>query len=102
MALPQMTEAQRAAALKKAAVTRKKRSEFRAKIKAGKITAKKALAKRDDPIVGKIKVTQFIQSFPGWGKAKAEKVMSELHIAESRRLRGLGERQRTALLERLG
>ena len=82
MALPQMTEAQRAAALKKAAVTRKKRSEFRAKIKAGKITAKKALAKRDDPIVGKIKVSQFIQSFPGYGKAKAEKIMTEM-VAKS-------------------
>ena len=31
-----------------------------------------------------------------------EKIMKELQIAESRRLRGLGERQQTALLERLG
>ena len=31
-----------------------------------------------------------------------EKIMKELQIAESRRLRGLGERQRSALLERLG
>ena len=84
MALPQMTEEQRAEALKKAAETRKKRSEFRAKIKAGKVTAKKALSQRDDPIVGKIKVAQFIQSFPGWGKAKAEKLMDEIGIAEDR------------------
>ena len=41
-------------------------------------------------------------SMPGYGKAKAAKVMSELKIAESRRLRGLGERQQAALLERLG
>ena len=39
---------------------------------------------------------------PGYGKAKAEKIMKELQIAESRRLRGLGERQQAALLERLG
>ena len=101
MALPQMTEAQRAAALKKAAVTRKKRSEFRAKIKAGKIPAKKALAKRDDPIVGKIKVSQFIQSFPGYGKAKAEKIMTEIGIAEDRRLKGLGDNQVAKLIEAL-
>ena len=101
MALPQMTEAQRAAALKKAAVTRKKRSEFRAKIKAGKITAKKALAKRDDPIVGKIKVSQFIQSFPGYGKAKAEKIRTEIGIAEDRRLKGLGDNQVAKLIEAL-
>ena len=101
MALPQMTEAQRAAALTKAAVTRKKRSEVRGKIKAGKITAKKALAKRDDPIVGKIKVSQFIQSFPGYGKAKAEKIMTEIGIAEDRRLKGLGDNQVAKLIEAL-
>ena len=84
MALPQMTEAQRAAALKKAAVTRKKRSEFRAKIKAGKI-----------------KVSQFIQSFPGYGKAKAEKIMTEIGIAEDRRLKGLGDNQVAKLIEAL-
>ena len=43
-----------------------------------------------------------ISRVPGYGKAKAEKVMKELQIAESRRLRGLGERQQVALLERLG
>ena len=36
------------------------------------------------------------------GLAVAGKVMKELQIAESRRLRGLGERQQVALLERLG
>lgn len=101
MALPQMTEEQRAEALKKAAETRKARSEFRAKIKAGKITAKKALAQRDDPIVGKIKVAQFIQSFPGYGKAKAEKIMEEIGIADDRRLKGLGENQVAKLIEAL-
>ena len=99
MALPQMTDEQRAEALKKAAETRKARSEFRAKIKAGKITAKKALAKRDDPVVGKIKVAQFIQSFPGYGKAKSEKIMEEIGIPENRRLAGLGDNQVAKLLE---
>ena len=101
MALPQMTEGQRAKALEKAKETRRKRAEVRAKIKAGKLTAKKALAKRDDPIYGKIKVSQFIQSFPGWGKAKAEKLMAEIGIAEDRRLKGLGENQVAKLIEAL-
>ena len=101
MPLPQMTEEQRAEALKKAAETRKARSEFRAKIKAGEVTAKEALSRRDDPIVGKIKVAQFIQSFPGWGKAKAEKLMAEIGIAEDRRLKGLGENQVAKLVEAL-
>jgi len=57
MALPKMTDEQRANALEKAKETRRKRAEVRAKIKAGKLTAKKALAKRDDPIIGKIKAS---------------------------------------------
>ena len=101
MALPQMTAEQRAAALEKAKETRRKRAEVREKIKAGKLTAKKALAKRNDPIVGKIKVIQFIQSFPGFGKAKAEKLMAEIGIAENRRLSGLGEKPVAALIEAL-
>ena len=101
MALPKMTDAQRADALEKAKETRRKRAEVRAKIKAGKLTAKKALAKRDDPIIGKIKVSQFIQSFPGFGKAKAEKVMAEIGIAENRRLSCLGDKQVAALIEAL-
>lgn len=101
MALPQMTEEQRAKALEKAKETRRKRAEVREQIKAGKLTAKKALDKRDDPIVGKIKVSQFIESFPGYGKAKAEKLMTEIGIAEGRRLSGLGDKQAAALIEAL-
>ena len=72
-----------------------------AKIKAGEITAADALAKRDDPIVGKIKVAQFLQSFPGWGKVRAAKLMEEAGIQENRRLAGLGERQVEKLVEAL-
>ena len=96
-----MTEEQRKEALEKAKETRRARAEVRAKLKAGKLTAKKALAKRDDPIIGKIKVSQFIQSFPGFGKAKAEKIMAEIGIAENRRLSGLGDKQVAALIEAL-
>ena len=57
---------------------------------------------KDDEIVGRMKVSTLIETLPGYGKAKAEKIMTELNIADSRRLRGLGERQQAALLERLG
>ena len=52
-------------------------------------------------MVRKIKVTQFIQSFPGWGKAKAEKLMAEFGIPENRRLSGLGGNQAAKLIEAL-
>ena len=45
---------------------------------------------KGDPIVGRMKVSTLIETLPGYGKAKAEKIMGELKIAESRRLKGLG------------
>ncbi len=56
---------------------------------------------RDDPVVGRMKISTLIETLPGYGKAKAERIMRELQIAESRRIRGIGERQREALLARL-
>ena len=48
-----------------------------------------------------MKISTLIETLPGYGKAKAERIMKELQIAESRRIRGIGERQREALLARL-
>ncbi len=101
MPLPKMTDEQRAEALKKAAETRAKRAEYKEKIKAGKLTAKKAFTKLDDPALGKMRVKQFIAAFPGFGKVTTEKLMAEIGIDESRRLTGLGDRQKAALIEAL-
>lgn len=101
MAIPKLTDAQRKEALEKAKEARIKRAEIRDQLRSGKITLKQVLAKKDDPIIGRMKVSTLIETLPGYGKAKSEKVMSELQIAESRRLKGLGERQEAALLERL-
>ena len=87
MALPQLTPEQRKAALEKAAQARHERAELREKIKSGKVSLAEVLDS-DDPIANRMKVSALIESLPGYGKAKAEKVMKELQIAESRRLRG--------------
>ncbi len=102
MAIPELTDAQRKEALEKAKEARIKRAEIRDQLRSGKITLKQVLAKKDDPIIGRMKVSTLIETLPGYGKAKSEKIMNELQIAESRRLKGLGERQEAALLERLG
>ena len=101
MAIPQLSAEERQAALEKAKAARIKRAQVREDLKTGKITLKNVLDMKDDPIVGRMKVSTLIETMPGYGKAKAEKIMGELKIAESRRLKGLGERQEAALLERL-
>ncbi|HET6498743.1 MAG TPA: integration host factor, actinobacterial type [Coriobacteriia bacterium] len=102
MALPNLSDADRQAALKKAAEARLKRAELRAKIKAGDLTFAQVMAKTEDPIVARMKVSTLIESLPGYGKAKAAKIMDDLKISESRRVQGLGARQREALMAKLG
>lgn len=102
MAVPELTPEERQQALEKAKAARIKRAQVREDLKNGTLTLKDVLAMKDDPIVGRMKASTLIETLPGYGKAKAEKIMKELDIAESRRLKGLGERQQKALLERLG
>jgi len=48
-----------------------------------------------------MKVKAVLASLPGLGKVKSHRLMEELEIAENRRVRGLGSRQREALLAAL-
>jgi hypothetical protein len=97
---PALTEEQRAAALQKAAEARRVRAELKEKLKMGSITLHELLAQADrDEMVGKMKTVAVLESLPGVGKVKARRTMEEIGISESRRLRGLGEQQRAALLK---
>jgi hypothetical protein len=49
-------------------------------------------------MVKKTKVTALIKALPGYGPAKAAKLMADAEIDENRRIGGLGDRQRAALL----
>ena len=100
MALPQLTDEQRKAALEKAAKARHERAELRDKIKSGKVSLESVLDS-DDPIASRMKVSTLIESLPGYGKAKAAKIMDELGISASRRVKGLGARQREQLIDAL-
>ena len=99
MALPQLTEEQRAAALLKAAAARRVRAEWKERLKRGGTSLDEVLKEADsDEVLGKMKVSALLEALPGVGKVRAGQIMERLEIAESRRLRGLGDRQRKALL----
>lgn len=99
---PALTPEQREAALKKAAEARVARAELKEKLKMGTVTLADALGKADtDDVVGKLKVLALLESLPGVGKVKARRIMEEVEIADTRRVRGLGPQQRQALLNRL-
>ena len=97
MPLPTLTPEQRQEALAKAAEARRKRAEVKAELKSGKRTLTDILAKTDDT-VGKMKVSNVLESLPGVGKVRARKLMEKLDISASRRVRGLGAKQKDALL----
>ena len=100
MPLPQLSDEQRKAALEKAAAARHERAELREKIKKGEISLEEVLD-AENPIATRMKVSALIESLPGYGKAKAAKIMDELGISATRRVKGLGARQREQLLEAL-
>jgi S13-like protein len=96
---PALTAEQRQAALEKAAEARRTRAEVKAKLKAGSIGLGELFDQgtRDDALA-KLKVVSVLESLPGVGKVQARRIMEELDISESRRLRGLGRNQREGLL----
>lgn len=103
MPLPQLSEEQRRQALEKAAEARKKRAEVKAKLKGGAIGLSECLESAEsDEILGKMKVSAMLEALPGVGKVRAQKVMEELNISGTRRLRGLGDKQKQSLKERFG
>ena len=71
MAVPQLSPEERQAALEKAKIARAKRAEVREKLKQGELTLEQVLDMRDDPIIGRMKVSALIETLPGYGKTKA-------------------------------
>lgn len=102
MSIPKLSDADRLQALEKASKARQARAALRDEIKSGKLPFAAVLQRSDDPVAGRMRVSVLLRSLPGFGKSKAAKVMAELDISESRRVQGLGTRQREQLLERLG
>jgi hypothetical protein len=100
---PSLTPEQRQAALEKAAAARRQRAEVKEKLKMGSLSLPELFDQGDrDEVLAKLKVVSVLESLPGVGKVRARRLMQELDISESRRLRGLGRNQREALLGRFG
>lgn len=100
---PQLTVEQRQAALAKAGEVRRKRAEVKAKLKMRSISLSDLLEQAEtDEVVAGTKVLAVLESLPGMGKVRARRMMDEIGIADSRRIRGLGDQQRASLLARCG
>ena len=98
MALPPLTPEQRQAALEKAAAARRERAEVKNRLKHSGASLHEVLDQgQRNEVIGKMKVLDLLQSMPGLGKVRAKQLMERIGIAETRRVRGLGVNQVSAL-----
>lgn len=101
MALPPLTSEQRSAALEKAAAARRERATVKNRLKYAQGDLSEVITEgKSNDVIGKMRVSALLESMPGVGRVKAKALMEEIGISESRRVRGLGQNQISALLAR--
>jgi len=91
--------AQRTQTLAKAAAARTARKQLLDQLKAGKVALADVLARADtDELVKKTRVVAVVKALPGVGTVRAGQLLEQAKIADTRRVGGLGTRQREALI----
>lgn len=99
MSVPDLDPEQRRAARRKATEARRIRAELKQMLKTGEVGIAQVLDRVDSSdALARMRVSALIRAMPGYGKVRARRLMEELDISTARRLRGLGSRQRAALL----
>lgn len=102
MSVPVRSDAQRADALAVALAARRERARLRSALKSREVTAVDVIeGAPGNPLWAGVRVSWLLECVPGIGSVRAERIMTELQIAPSRRIQGLGDRQRAALLAEL-
>lgn len=103
MAVPERTDAQREAALARAQHVRQVQAQVKHMLRSGEVGVGDLLVRADrSDEVGRMRVVQVLTSMPRVGPVTARRMMERLDIAPTRRLRGLGPRQREALVAEFG
>ncbi|MDO4243568.1 MAG: integration host factor, actinobacterial type [Actinomyces sp.] len=101
--VPALTAGQRREGSRRAVAARARRARVRRDLKAGRVTLAEVLETAgDDPALERMRVRDLLLALPRVGPTTANRVLDETGIADSRRLRGLSERQRGELLARFG
>ena len=89
--------------VERAEEARQVRAEVKELLRTGSLTVPGLLERADsDETLARMKVRAMLESLPTLDKAAAHRAMREIGIDESRRLSGLGPRQRSTLINRFG
>lgn len=100
MSVPVLSPEEKSRALAKAQAMRSERARLRRELKRGALTLADVLADTENEAVQKMRVAYLLQSLPQVGKVTCDQAMQDIGIHPTRRVQGLGPRQRTELLER--
>jgi transposase len=105
--VPPLSPEQRAAALAKAAQARRTRAEARERLRTAGSRLPHVLDEvvsraEFEPAIAKMRVAALLDALPGIGKVRAAEIMARLEISPTRRVRGLGAKQRAALASEFG
>jgi guanylate kinase len=97
---PQLTPEEREAALLVAKLARQTRAKFKLLLSKGEIQLAGLLAEAQvNEAINKMRVSELLESLPGYGKIRARALLERLNISPTRRIQGLGRHQREALLK---
>ncbi len=103
MALKNLSTQERAAARAKALEARTARAEIKEKFRQETVGLREVFAQADaDPAIARMRTVDLLQTLHGVGEVRAASIMEACSISPSRRLGGLGRRQRDALIAYIG
>lgn len=103
MVLKDLTPEERQAARQKALEARTTRAKIKSDFADGKLSLAEVFERADETeAVARMRTIDLLTSLKGIGEIRAQSLMEQCEISLNRRLRGLGHRQRTALIEALG
>ncbi len=99
---PSLSQDQRVAASRLAVANRRRRAEVKRLIKTGELSLADLFELADhEECVAQMRAYDLISALPAIGEVKAERIMSRAQIAKTRRVRGLGPKQRAELFRAL-
>lgn len=99
---PTLSQEQRVEASRLAVANRRRRAEVKRLVKSGELPLDElfSLAAREE-CVAQMRAYDLISALPAIGEVKAERIMKSASIAKTRRIRGLGPKQRAELFRAL-
>ena len=95
---PVLDDDSRARGRRLALEARRRRADIKRQVAAGESIRAVLALSSEDPAVARMRARDLIEACPGIGSARATRILEACQIAESRRLRGLGEHQMNALV----